>query len=125
VARARRPNAGDAGFDAGVLVPDPADFDKSRVTRFGLMVGKSPDYAGPPATLVVLVDTVSFEDVAGAPPAEKTFDESRGADPRSHCEHAGRGDHPSSGRLTAASGPGPRAIALSSSALSMISPTRP
>jgi hypothetical protein len=69
------PNAGDAGFDAGVFVPDPTAFDKSRVTRFGLQIGTTPDYAGPAATLVVLVDTVSFQRVAGNPLAEKTFDE--------------------------------------------------
>jgi hypothetical protein len=68
------PDAGDAGFDAGGLVPDPTNFDRSRVRRFGLQIGTTPDYAGPAATLVVLVDTVSFDDVAGNPLAEKTFD---------------------------------------------------
>lgn len=68
------PLDGDAGVDAGVLVPDPTAFDKSRVTRFGLKVGSSPDYAGRAATVVVLVDTVSFQGIAGNPLAEKSFD---------------------------------------------------
>jgi hypothetical protein len=68
------PLDGDAGVDAGVLVPDPTEFDKSRVTRFGLQVGSSPNYAGRPTTVVVLVDTVSFEGIAGNPLTEKGFD---------------------------------------------------
>jgi hypothetical protein len=70
------PFDGDAGIDAGALVPDPAAFDKSRVTRFGLRVGTSPNYAGRPQTVVVLVDTVSFQGIAGNPLAEKGFDAS-------------------------------------------------
>jgi hypothetical protein len=69
------PSSGDAGFDAGVLVPDPTNFDRSRVRRFGLQIGTTPNYAGRAATLVVLVDTVSFQGVVGNPLAEKTFDE--------------------------------------------------
>jgi hypothetical protein len=69
------PSSGDAGFDAGVLVPDPTQFDRSRVRRFGLQIGTTPNFAGRAATVVVLVDTVSFQRVVGNPLAEKTFDD--------------------------------------------------
>jgi hypothetical protein len=69
-------DAGPDAGDAGPLVPDPSDFDKSRVTRFGLQIGSTPNFAGRATTVVVLLDTVSFQDVAGNPLAEKTFDDS-------------------------------------------------
>jgi hypothetical protein len=65
-------DAGSTNPDAGT--PDPAGFDKSRVARFGLQIGSTHYYAGPPTTVTVLIDTVSFDGIVGDPLAEKTFD---------------------------------------------------
>ncbi len=51
----------DAG-DAGGSTPDPADFDKSRIARFGLVLGASSG-AEP---IIVYVDSVTFSGVARA-----------------------------------------------------------
>ncbi|HTV17080.1 MAG TPA: hypothetical protein VMG12_00375 [Polyangiaceae bacterium] len=67
--------AADAGADGGPSEPDSSYFDASNVTRFGLKVGSSANYAGPAKTVVVLVDTVSFERIPGNPLGEKNFDE--------------------------------------------------
>jgi hypothetical protein len=71
----RDAGAADSGVEAVPGVPDPADFDASRVTRFGLQVGSTPAFAGQARTVIVLVDTVSFQRVEGNPLPEKTFNQ--------------------------------------------------
>jgi hypothetical protein len=66
------PNA-DAGADAGPGTPDLADFDKSRVSNFGLSVGSAGAFTGA-LTVTVLVDSVTFTGVDTNALPNVTFD---------------------------------------------------
>lgn len=54
--------ASDAGADGGGGAPDPADFDKSQVRQFGLIVSTGGAFTGT-ETITVLLDSVTFEGV--------------------------------------------------------------
>jgi hypothetical protein len=68
------PDGGDAS-DGGGGTPtaDPAAFDKSRVIQFGVNVGSVSLFTGFPATVTVLLDSVTFE---GIDRPDVTFDDS-------------------------------------------------
>lgn len=68
------PDGGDASDGGGgTPVADPAVFDKARVIQFGVNVGSAGGFTAVPETVIVLLDSVTFD---GIDRPDVTFDES-------------------------------------------------